>query len=168
MKIIKIREHQEGRRHWEKESWKCLQMTWFKMSCNMRHFPHGTLELIPENRDLQSSRITCCTTGGQIHINIQIPSKLVSKSVLAALMCMNESLSVFKSVCVCQWEGSSKTERKWPSALINKTLESVGINANGRHVQNDVCIRQIFKIKPEGHICVRLVILKLPPITACY
>lgn len=73
-------------------------MTWLKMSCNMRHLPLGSLELIPENRDLQSSRITCCTAGSQIHINIQIPSKLVSKSVLEALMYVNESLSELKSV----------------------------------------------------------------------
>lgn len=51
-------------------------------------------------------------------------------------MCMNESLSALKSVCVCQREGSSETQRKKPSALINKMLESVGTYANCMHVQD--------------------------------
>lgn len=82
-------------------------MTWFKMSCYMWHFfSSGCLELIPANGDLQSSLIACCATGCQVHINIRISSKLVSKSVVAALMCMNESLSRFETVCVYQGEGS--------------------------------------------------------------
>lgn len=83
-------------------------------------------------------------------------------------MCMNESLSALKSVCVCQGEPSSETQRRGPSAFINQTLESDGMDANCTHVQ---ClwsmyahIEQIFKVD----ICVRLVVLKLPPITACY
>lgn len=43
--------------------------------------------------------------GVQVHINTRISSKLVSKSVVAGLMCMNESLSVFQTVCVYQGEG---------------------------------------------------------------
>ncbi len=87
------------RRGGEKEGLRCWLMTWLKMSCNMRHFPCGSLELVPELRDLQSSHITCSAAGGQIHINIRLSSKLVSKSELAALMCMNESLCVFETVC---------------------------------------------------------------------
>lgn len=75
----------------------------------------------------RASVITCFTAGGQTHINIRIPSKLVSKSVLAALMCMNESLSASETVCVCMSGGLvRKTEGRWVAALIhNKTLESI-------------------------------------------
>lgn len=71
--------------------------------------------------DLQSSRVTCHVAGGQIHINICISSKLVSKSELAALMCMNESLSAFETVCVCvyQGEGSGETDREEVGGCIN-------------------------------------------------
>ncbi len=85
-------------------------MTWFKMSCYMRHFAGVCLELIPASRDLQSSLVLFCAMGGQVHINIRIFSKLVSKSVVAALMCMNESLSAFETACVCQAEGSSEAD----------------------------------------------------------
>lgn len=105
MKVIKVREQQGERGGREKEGRRHSLMTRLKMSCYTRHFPCGSLELIPENRDLQSSRITCHTTGGLIHINIRVCSKLVSKSVLAVLMCMNESLSASETVRVYQRGG---------------------------------------------------------------
>ena len=98
-------------------------MTWLKMSCYMRHLPHGGLELVPENPDLQSPCIRRCTTGTKICINIRTPSKLVSKSVAAALMRMNESLSALETGgCVDQGDGTRETERKWLAALINNEM----------------------------------------------
>lgn len=70
----------------------------------------------------------------------RIPSKLVSKSVLAALMCMNESLHLRPCVCVCVTGGLVReAERRWVAALIhNKTLGSVCVYANCTHAQSMV------------------------------
>lgn len=87
-----------------------LSMTWLKMSSCMQHFLSSHLELIPENRGLQSSHIMCGATGGKARINIQISSKLISKSVLAVFMSMNERVSAVETVHADHREGSTDAD----------------------------------------------------------
>lgn len=82
-----------------------LSMTWLKMSSRMQHFLSSHLELVPENRGPQSSRIVCGATGGEARINIQTSSKLISKSVLAVFMSMNERVSAVETARADHREG---------------------------------------------------------------